>query len=315
MKKDLISAEDLTLEQLRRYLELAERVEKIPLDVRARMLPGKILMVMFYEPSTRTRLSFEAAMCRLGGSVVGFSDIQSTSVKKGESLADTIHTVEQYADVLVIRHPQEGAARLTSELSRLPVLNAGDGANQHPTQTLLDLYTIQRFFGRVCSLKIALAGDLKYSRTVHSLFRALMKFDDIEFTLVSPPTLRLPEYLTHSVGDRAPVFAETEDITDALKSCDIVYMTRIQKERFADVVEYEKVKDAYCIEAKMLEGAKEHLKILHPLPRVNEIAQDVDDTPYAGYFEQVGNGLTMRQAILLDVLGVDLPSPRGEDHA
>lgn len=313
-KKDLISAEDLSLEQLRHYLDLAARVEEAPPDVRARLLPGKVLAVMFYEPSTRTRLSFEAAMCRLGGSVIGFSDTQSTSVKKGESLSDTIHTVEQYADVLVLRHPQEGAARLTADLSRLPVLNAGDGANQHPTQTLLDLYTIQRFFGRVGELKIALAGDLKYSRTVHSLFRALMKFDDIEFTLVSPETLRLPEYLTRGVGGRDPVFTETPDITDALQSCDIVYMTRIQKERFADHVEYEKVKDAYCIEAKMLEGVNKQLKILHPLPRVNEISHDVDETPYAGYFEQVGNGLTMRQAILLDVLGVDLPSPRGENH-
>ena len=161
MKKDLISAEDLSLEQLRHYLNQAAKVEKVPLEVRAKLLPGRVLAVMFYEPSTRTRLSFEAAMCRLGGSVIGFSDIQSTSVKKGESLADTVHTVEQYADVLVIRHPQEGAARLTADLSRLPVLNAGDGANQHPTQTLLDLYTIQRFFGRVGNLKIALAGDLK----------------------------------------------------------------------------------------------------------------------------------------------------------
>ena len=305
-KQDLISAEDLSLEQLRHYLELAAKVEKMPRDERARMLPGRVLAVMFYEPSTRTRLSFESAMCRLGGSVVGFSDIQNTSVRKGDSLADTVHTVEQYADVLVIRHPQEGAARLTADLSRLPVLNAGDGANQHPTQTLLDLYTIQRFFGRVDNLKIALAGDLKYSRTVHSLFRALMKFENIEFTLVSPETLRLPEYLTHSVEGRAPVFTETVDITQALKECDIVYMTRIQKERFADVVEYEKVKDAYCIEANMLADAKEHLKILHPLPRVNEISHDVDETPFAGYFEQVGNGLTMRQAILLDVLGVEI---------
>ena len=305
MKKDLISVDDLSLDQLQHYLALARRVEEMPRREKALLLPGKVLMVMFFEPSTRTRLSFEAAMCRLGGSAIGFSDIESTSVKKGESLADTIHTVEQYSDVLVMRHPKEGAARLAAEISRLPVLNAGDGANQHPTQTLLDLHTIQKFFGRVDNLKIALAGDLKYSRTVHSLFRALMMFKGIEFTLVSPPSLRLPEYLTHPKQASTVSFEETPDMQDAIDRCDLVYMTRIQKERFPDILEYEKVKDAYCIEAGMLATAQDHLRIMHPLPRVNEISPDVDSTRYAGYFEQVANGLTMRQAILLDVLNVD----------
>lgn len=305
MKKDLISVDDLSLDQLKHYLALAKKVEEMPRREKAALLPGKVLMVMFFEPSTRTRLSFEAAMCRLGGSAIGFSDTESTSVKKGESLADTIHTVEQYSDVLVMRHPKEGAARLASEICRLPVLNAGDGANQHPTQTLLDLHTIQKFFGRVDNLKIALAGDLKYSRTVHSLFRALMMFEGIEFTLVSPPSLRLPEYLTHSKRASSMKYEETPDMQAAIDQCDLVYMTRIQKERFPDILEYEKVKDAYCIEAGMLETAQDHMRIMHPLPRVNEISPAVDGTRYAGYFEQVANGLTMRQAILLDVLNVD----------
>lgn len=306
MKKDLISVDDLTLVELTHYLELAKKVEALTRAEKASLLPGKVLMVMFYEPSTRTRLSFEAAMCRLGGSAIGFSDTESTSVKKGESLADTIHTVEQYSDVLVIRHPKEGAARLAAEISRLPVLNAGDGANQHPTQTLLDLHTIGKFFGRIDNLKIALAGDLKYSRTVHSLFRALMMFEGIEFTLVSPPSLRMPDYLTHPKQGSPVHYVETVDMMQAVAQCDLVYMTRIQKERFPDILEYEKVKDTYCIEAGMLSRAQDHLKVLHPLPRVNEISPDVDSTRYAGYFEQVANGLTMRQAILLDVLGVAL---------
>jgi len=330
MKKDLISIDDLDVAQVNGYLDLAERVAAMPDRGKAALLPGKVLMVMFFEPSTRTRLSFEAAMCRLGGAAIGFTDTQSTSVKKGESFQDTIHTVEQYADVLVIRHPQEGAARLAADISRLPVINAGDGSNQHPTQTLLDLYTIKQFLGRLDGIRIALAGDLKYSRTVHSLFSALRMFPGIEFTLVSPESLRLPAYILNAeamVSGRSMVsggtmasggakaggetkesggrkVTESTDIHEAIRTCDIVYMTRIQKERFPDVVEYEKVKDSYCIRASMLAEAPEHMKILHPLPRVNEIAPDVDGTRFAGYFEQVANGLTVRQAILLDALGV-----------
>jgi aspartate carbamoyltransferase catalytic subunit len=305
MMKDLISIDDLSLAQLKDYLSRAARIEAVPAREKAQLLSGQVLMVMFFEPSTRTRLSFEAAMCRLGGSAIGFSDTSCTSVVKGESLADTIHTVERYADVMVIRHPKEGTARLASQLSRLPVINVGDGANQHPTQTLLDLYTIQKFFGQIDRLKIALAGDLKYSRTIHSLIRALMMFEEVEFVLVSPQSLALPHYLRRAEGTRQATFHETADISEAIATCDVVYMTRIQKERFPDLVEYEKVKDAYCVDAEMLEVAQEHMKILHPLPRVNEISPEVDNTPHAGYFEQVENGLIMRQAILLHLLGVE----------
>jgi len=302
MKRDLISMDDLSAGDIREYLELAEQVERIPHADKGSRLLGRILMVMFFEPSTRTRLSFESAMCRLGGSVIGFSESMITSVAKGESVVDTIHTVENYADIIVIRHPKEGTARLASEISYLPVINAGDGTNQHPSQTLLDLYTIKKFFGKINGLRIAFVGDLKYSRTVHSLIQALLKFPRQNFLLVSPETLRLPEYLMRDDEDAA-TFSETTGIEEALSTCDLIYMTRIQKERFPDLVEYEKVKDSYCIDTGMLEHAPDSLRILHPLPRVNEISYSVDRTTYAGYFQQVRNGLFMRQAILLKLLG------------
>ncbi len=304
MKRDLISMDDLTLEDIKEFLQLAATVEELPAGEKMTKLVGKILMVMFFEPSTRTRLSFESAMCRLGGSVIGFNHQMATSVAKGESFIDTIHTVENYADIMVIRHPREGTGRLASETSRIPVINAGDGTNQHPSQTLLDLYTIQKFFGGIEGLKIAFVGDLKYSRTVHSLIRALMKFKDQDFLLVSPDTLRLPEYLKRAEKQDTVRFHETASLKEAVSWGDLIYMTRIQKERFPDLVEYEKVKDSYCIDEKMLEHAPECLRVLHPLPRVNEISYSVDRTTYAGYFEQVGNGLIMRQAILLQLLGV-----------
>lgn len=304
MKKDLISMNDLGLEQLQTYLGLAARLEAMPPSEKVGLLPGRVLGVMFFEPSTRTRLSFESAMARLGGATIGFSETVNTSVAKGESFTDTVRTVEQYSDVMVIRHPREGTARLASMTAGIPVINAGDGTNQHPSQTLLDLYTISKFFGKVSGLKIAFAGDLKYSRTVHSLLQALLKFGNIEVTLVSPPSLRVPDYLKVTRTGEQLSFNETEDLAGALRTCDLIYMTRIQKERFPDVLEYEKVKDSYCIEARMLEESPDHMKILHPLPRVNEISPDVDATPFAGYFEQVLSGVTMRQAILLDLLEV-----------
>ncbi len=305
MKRDLISVDDLSREELDRYLALAAKVEALSPEAKRARLPGRVLAVLFYEPSTRTRLSFESAMCRLGGSVLGFSEATSTSVAKGESLRDTGRTVEQYADALVVRHPREGAARALAEAVRVPVINAGDGANQHPSQTLLDLYTIQKFFGGLKSgLRVALVGDLKYSRTVHSLVQALALFPGIDFLLVSPPALKLPAYLREAGHARRTAFRESEDLREAVRSCDVVYMTRIQKERFGDLVEYEKVKDAYLLTAEMLAGARPGLRVMHPLPRVNEIAPDVDDTESAGYFEQVGNGVIVRQAVLLDLLGV-----------
>ena len=304
MKKDLISIDDLRLDEILDYLELAAKVEAIPDADKAGLLAGKILATLFFEPSTRTRLSFESAMCRLGGRVIGFSEAGNSSTAKGESFSDTIRTVEQYADIIAVRHPKEGTARLASEIAAVPVINGGDGANQHPTQTLLDLYTLRKFFGKIAGLKIALVGDLKYSRTIHSLCRALLLFDGVRIDLVSPESLRLPGYLTKAAAGTTTTFRETESLPDALREADVVYMTRIQKERFPDVLDYEKVKNVYVLDAKMLEGAPEHLKVLHPLPRVNEISPDVDATPHAGYFEQARNGMIMRQAIFLDLMGM-----------
>ena len=302
MKKDLISIDDLRLEQILDYLDLAARVEAMPNAEKMALLPGKLLATLFFEPSTRTRLSFEAAMCRLGGRVIGFSETASSSTAKGESFSDSIRTVEQYADIIAVRHPKEGTARLASEIAKIPILNAGDGANQHPTQTLLDLFTLRKFFGKVDGLRIALVGDLKYSRTIHSLCRALLMFDGVAMTLVSPESLKLPNYLQKAAAGTTTKFRETDSLADAIRESDLVYMTRIQKERFPDAVEYEKVKDAYVLDAQMLAGKPAGFKVLHPLPRVNEISPDVDATPHAGYFEQARNGVTMRQALILDLL-------------
>jgi aspartate carbamoyltransferase catalytic subunit len=306
MKLDLISINDLERADIERYLAQAAAIEDVPRLEKLDILRGYILMEMFFEPSTRTKLSFEAAMRRLGGEVMGFSDVSTTSVKKGESFRDTIRTVEQYADILVCRHAKEGTARLAAQTSKLPVLNAGDGTNQHPTQTLLDMYTIKKFFGRVHGLKICLAGDLRYSRTVYSLLKTLMMFEGNEFLLCSPESLRVPEYLKYDEEGRRQSFVETDDLQAAVRNCDVLYVTRIQKERFADIVEYEKVKNVFELNAAMLQGVRPHMKVLHPLPRVNEIHSDVDDTPHAGYFEQVYNGMIMRQAILMHHLGVTL---------
>ncbi len=306
MKKDLISMEDLTVEEIHSYLEDAKKIEEMPLQEKVKFLPGRIMASLFFEPSTRTRLSFEAAMHRLGGSVVGFAAKDATSVSKGESFTDTVHTVENYTDILVIRHAGEGTARLAAQESHLPVINAGDGSNQHPTQTLLDLFTIQKDFGRIEGLKIAFIGDLKYSRTVHSLIRALMKLNVTEFSLVAPDSLRLPSYFMLSDEPEKYHFFETESLEEVIPEVDILYMTRIQRERFPDIIEYEKVKDSYVLTAEMLENARDHARVLHPLPRVNEIAYDVDKTKYAGYFPQMYNGVVMRQAILLKHLGVKI---------
>lgn len=304
MKKDLISIDDLDLEDVLGYLDLAAKVEAMDDADKCGLLAGKLLATLFFEPSTRTRLSFESAMARLGGRVIGFTEAGNSSTAKGESFSDTIRTVEQYADIIAVRHPKEGTARLASEIAAVPVINGGDGANQHPTQTLLDLYTLRKFFGKIDGLKIALVGDLKYSRTIHSLCRALLLFDGVRIDLVSPESLRLPGYLTKAAAGTTTTFRETESLPDALREADVVYMTRIQKERFPDVLDYEKVKNVYVLDAKMLEGAPKHLKVLHPLPRVNEISPDVDATPHAGYFEQARNGMIMRQAIFLDLMGM-----------
>jgi aspartate carbamoyltransferase catalytic subunit len=305
MKTDLISMDDLSVSDIEGYLTLAGEMEALPLREKRYMLNGFVMASLFFEPSTRTRLSFESAMMRLGGGVIGFSEVETTSASKGESFADSIRTIALYSDAIVIRHPLEGAARLASRVVDVPVINAGDGANQHPTQTLLDLYTIRKERAGFAGLKIALCGDLKYSRTIHSLIRALMKYDNVHFLLVSPEGLRLPEHFRmHSSSGTRLTFTETTDIEEAIHNCDVLYMTRIQRERFPDPLDYEKVKDAYCLNAEMLKEAPESLRILHPLPRVNEIAHDVDSLPQAGYFPQVLNGLYTRQAILLKLLGV-----------
>ncbi len=303
MKKDLISIEDLSEHKLVHYLNLAEKMEKLPNSEKRAMLAGKILATLFFEPSTRTRLSFEAAMQRLGGSVIGFSESAGSSISKGETVRDTVCTVENYADAIVIRHHKEGTARLAAESSRVPVINAGDGANQHPTQTLLDLYTIRKICGKFDGLKIAMAGDLKYSRTVHSLFQALAKFGNIYVHLVSPESLKLPEHIKQTIDERNISWHEDGNLVESVRNCDILYMTRIQRERFPDALEYEKVRDSFCVDRNLLKHAQAHLKVLHPLPRVNEIHPDVDSTPFAGYFEQVKNGLIMRQAILFHLIG------------
>lgn len=291
--------QDFSKEDILKVLTTAKKLSQ---RSSPKLMQGKILGSLFFEPSTRTRLSFESAMAKLGGSAVGFADASVSSVTKGESLLDTIHMVERYADVLVIRHSQEGAARLAAEATARPVINAGDGANQHPTQTLVDLYTIQQLLGRLDRLKIAIVGDLKYGRTVHSLVHGLSHFSS-ELTLISPETLKLPNSYREVLYRSRIRYHESEDFAQHLPEFDVLYMTRIQKERFADAAEYEEVRNAYMLTAAHLKRAKPTLKILHPLPRVTEIAGDVDGTPHAAYFQQAGNGIPVRQAIIALLAG------------
>ena len=302
--RDVISIRDFKKEDIEHVLKTAERLERELKDEGAlKYAGGKILATLFFEPSTRTRLSFESAMHRLGGSVIGFSEASSTSVKKGESLRDTIKTVEQYSDVIVIRHPKEGAARLAAEVADIPVINAGDGSNQHPTQTLLDLYTIKRTFGRIDGLKIGLLGDLKYGRTVHSLSEALTHYD-VELYLISPELLKMPKHIVEDLRNKGVKIYETSDLESVIPELDVLYATRIQKERFPDEQEYLKVKGSYVITLDLLKNAKESLKIMHPLPRVDEIHPSVDASKHAIYFRQVFSGVPVRMALLGLTLGV-----------
>jgi aspartate carbamoyltransferase catalytic subunit len=301
--RHIISIADFAREEILHVLHTARALEASP---RGDLLAGRLMATLFFEPSTRTRLSFEAAMHKLGGRVIGFSDAQSSSARKGESLTDTIRMVEQYADVVVMRHPRDGAARLATEVSRVPIINGGDGANQHPTQTFLDLYTIAKIFPRLLDgagrLTVGFAGDLKYGRTVHSLCTALCHFP-VELVLVAPRGLEMPpQHLEEAKRAGVPV-AMAASLQEAVERCDVLYMTRLQEERFPDPLEFGHIKASYRISAPMLAGAREHLAILHPLPRVNEIAQDVDGTAHAVYFEQAGNGIPVRQALLALVLG------------
>lgn len=292
--KSLVSIHDFSKEEILRIMDLAAFYEAHPYE---NCLGGHVVATLFFEPSTRTRLSFESAINRLGGRVIGFSDTNATSVSKGETLHDTIKVISNYCDMIVMRHPVEGAARYASEVSRVPVVNAGDGANQHPSQTLLDLYSIKKTQGGLDNINIMMVGDLKYGRTVHSLLQALSHFK-AKFTFVSPPELKLPDEYKVFLYEKGIEFHETSDIMECMESADIIYMTRVQRERFSDPMEYERVKNAYILSDEMLIETKENMKILHPLPRVNEINTDVDANPKAYYFEQTENGVYTRMAII-----------------
>jgi aspartate carbamoyltransferase catalytic subunit len=299
--KNLISINELSKKEIIRILELASDFEKKPSQ--DKLLKDKVIATAFYEPSTRTRLSFETAISRLGGKIVGFSDISSTSVKKGESLKDTTMMLSNYSDLIILRHPREGSARFSSEISKVPIINAGDGANQHPTQTLLDLYSIKETQKKLSNLNITFVGDLKYGRTVHSLVLALIEFN-CKFTFVSPKELKIPSSIILELKSKNIDFIETSDIEKNLAVSDILYMTRIQKERFSEDLEYEKVKNAYVLTNELVSKTKATLKVLHPLPRVDEIEVDVDENPKAHYFKQAENGVYVRQAIITLLLGV-----------
>lgn len=298
--RSLISIDDFTKENYFSVLDAAEKFEQNPVQ---NILDGKVIATLFFEPSTRTRLSFESAVNYLGGKVIGFSDASNSSVKKGESLKDTILTVCNYSDLIVMRHPKEGSARYASEVATVPIVNAGDGANQHPTQCLLDLYSIRKTQGKLENLDIAFVGDLKYGRTVHSLVIAMTNFN-CRFHLVSPPELKLPSSVKMYIKEKNLEYYQYTDLSEVMDKVDIVYMTRIQRERFSDPIDYEKVKNAYILNRSLLANTKPNLKVLHPLPRVNEIDLDVDDMPQAYYFQQALNGLYVRQAILKIILGL-----------
>lgn len=298
--RSLVSINDFTSDEYLHILDLAKGFERQPIQ---NILEGKVVATLFFEPSTRTRLSFESAVNRLGGRIIGFSDASSSSTSKGETLKDTIKTVSNYSDLIVMRHPIEGSARWASEVSSVPIINAGDGANQHPTQCLLDLYTILQTQGTLHNLNVAFVGDLKYGRTVHSNVMALSNFNTT-FHLVSPTELKLPSSVKMHIKEKNLEYHQYTEITEVIPKVDILYMTRIQRERFSDPMEYERVKNSYILNNQMLESSKSNLKILHPLPRVNEINEDVDLNPKAYYFQQALNGVYVRQALIASILGL-----------
>lgn len=303
MKHDFVTIANLSKEKIMYLLQMAQEFEKHP---NRELLKGKVVATLFFEPSTRTRLSFETAANRLGARVIGFSDAKASSVTKGETLKDTILMVSNYADVIVMRHYVEGAAQYASEVAPVPIVNAGDGAHMHPSQCLLDLYSIYKTQGTLENLNIYLVGDLKYGRTVHSLITAMRHFNPT-FHFIAPKELAMPnEYKLYCANNGIKYQEHTEFNEDVISNADILYMTRVQKERFSDLMEYERVKNVYILKKSMLKTAKPNMKILHPLPRVNEIAYDVDDDPHAYYIQQAGNGLFAREAIFCDVLGITL---------
>lgn len=298
----IVSIDDVSDSEMNEIFDLTDRMnESLESGKPITTMKGKILATLFYEPSTRTRLSFESAMQRLGGSTLGFSDVKSSSVSKGETLADTVRMAESYSDIIVIRHPLEGSARLASRFTAKPVINAGDGSGQHPTQTLLDLYTMKKEFGKIDGLKIALIGDLKYGRTVHSLLLALSRFK-VQVTLVSPPSLRIPQHIISKVKDIIKI-EETDVISHVLPEADVFYATRIQKERFTDQNEYQSLIGSYSIDSELVSQMKEKAIIMHPLPRVDEINPSVDALPQARYFKQAYYGVPLRMALITLLLG------------
>jgi len=299
--KSLISITDFTKEEYLKIMRLAEDFEANP---NQKLLQGKVIATLFFEPSTRTRLSFETAINRLGGKIIGFSDSSSSSVSKGETLHDTIKMVSNYADMIIMRHPLEGSARYASEVSGVPIINAGDGANQHPSQTLLDMYSIIKTQGSLDNINLFLVGDLKYGRTVHSLLMAMLQFDNPIFNFIAPPELAMPNEYKILLASKGIRFYEHTEFTDIIDAADIIYMTRVQKERFVDPVEYEKVKNIYILRNEMLKNTKANMKILHPLPRINEIHTDVDSNPKAYYFTQAKNGVYTRMAIIAHLLNL-----------
>ena len=300
--RHLMSPLDFTTEELDRLFDLANDIEKNPADY-AHACEGNILATAFYEPSTRTRLSFESAMIRLGGMVIGFADAASSSASKGESVSDTIRIISCYADICAMRHPKEGAPMVASEKSAIPVINAGDGGHQHPTQTLTDLLTIRSLKGRLGDFTIGLCGDLKFGRTVHSLINALVRYENIRFVFISPEELRVPDYITDMLKSRGISYQEVIRLEQIMPDLDLLYMTRVQKERFFNEEDYVRLKDFYILNAGKMALAKKDMLVLHPLPRVNEISVEVDDDPRAVYFKQAQYGVYVRMALILTLLG------------
>ena len=301
--RNLIQPEDFSVKEIDEILNLAEDIMQSP-SAYSRVCEGKLMATLFYEPSTRTRLSFEAAMKRLGGEIIGFSEPNSSSVSKGESLGDTMRVVSGYVDLIVMRHPVAGAAEEAIKYTSVPFINAGDGGNQHPTQTLTDLLTIKSLKGTLSNHTIGLCGDLKYGRTVHSLVKAMTRYEDNRFVFISPEELSMPEYIKEKIKSYS--YCETSHLDESLKKLDLLYMTRIQRERFADSDEYERLKDSYILDKEKMDNAKEDMLVMHPLPRVNEISIDVDDDERAVYFKQATYGMYVRMALIIKLLGVDI---------
>lgn len=302
--KHLLSPMDLSVDEVNDLLDLAKDISTNPKKY-SHVCDGKKIATCFYEPSTRTRLSFEAAMLNLGGSVLGFSSANSSSASKGESVADTIRVISCYADICAMRHPKEGAPMVAAEHSGIPVINAGDGGHQHPTQTLTDLMTIRELHGKLDNFTIGLCGDLKFGRTVHSLINSLIRYDNVKFILISPKELRVPDYIIDTLKEHNALYEEVEKLEDVMPQLDILYMTRVQKERFFNEDDYLRMKDFYVLDKAKMALAKDNMYVLHPLPRVNEISTDIDDDPRAAYFKQVQFGVYVRMALIMTLLGLN----------